>query len=247
MKITFCSASTHNCIIKLLQPQLNNKYAVFLVHESEALNINYERNLNDPRIAHSLNIEVDDFGNVLQSASVAYGRKITDAHLPVAIQDEQSKVHVVYTTNSYTNLFDTPVTYRLKAIAETKTYEVTNNAYNPISSFSINNLLNDFAAATSIAYEVSANGSLQKRLIEDVQTIYLSNDLKTPLPPGQLDTLGFIKQTYKLAFSPSLITNLYAARVTNQMLTDAKYVQADGINCGFFRKKYLFKRDRNYC
>src|SRR6185312_9184882 len=101
-------------IIKLLQPQSLNRYAVFLTHESEALNINYEGNLNDPRIAHSLNIEVDDFGDVLQCAAVVYGRKITDALLPSVIQDEQSKVHIIYTTNSYTNLFDTFETYRLK-------------------------------------------------------------------------------------------------------------------------------------
>ena len=103
------SIGIHNCIIKLLQPQLENRNAVFLSHESEALNIHYERNLNDPRIAHSLNLEVDDFGNVLQVASVVYGRKITDAQLPAAIQTEQSNVHVIYTTNDYTNDFDLPI------------------------------------------------------------------------------------------------------------------------------------------
>ena len=108
-----------------------------MVHESEALNINYERNLNDPRIAHSLNLEVDDFGNVLQAAAVVYGRKITDAQLPAAIQAEQNNVHVIYTTNDYTNLFDVPETYRLKVLAETKTYELTKNTYNAVSSFSI--------------------------------------------------------------------------------------------------------------
>ena len=82
---------------------------------------------------------------------------------------------------------------------------------------------------------------MQKRLIEDVRTIYLSNDLVTPLPLLQLDSLGFADQTYKLAFTPSLITNLYGARVINQMLVDAKYVQADGVNWWIASgKKYLF-------
>ena len=35
------TVSTHNCVIKLLQPQKANKNAVFLTHESESLNINY--------------------------------------------------------------------------------------------------------------------------------------------------------------------------------------------------------------
>ena len=224
------AVSTHNCIIKLLQPQLKNKYAVFLVHESEALNINYERNLNDPRIAHSLNLEVDDFGNVLQAVSVAYGRKTTDAQLPAGIQTEQNNVHVIYTRNDYTNFFNLPDAYRLKALAETKTYELTRNTYNAVSSFSIENLLNDFALAAVIQYDENANGSLQKRLIEDVLTIYLNNDLVTPLPLHHFDSLGLPHQTYKLAFTPSLITNLYGTRVVNQMLIDAKYNQVDGAN-----------------
>ena len=222
--------STHNSIIKLSQPKLGNKYAVFLTHGSETLNIHYERNLDDPRIAHSLNLEVDDVGNVLQMASVVYGRKITDGVLPADIQTEQNKVHVIYITNDYTNDFNLPDTYRLKVLAETKSFELTNDAYNTVPSFIINNLLNDFAAAATIAYEQKPNGSLQKRLIEDVRSIYRKNDLQTALPLYQLDTLGFIYQTYKLAFTPSLVTNLYAVRVTDQILTDAKYIQADGTN-----------------
>ncbi|MDB5279413.1 MAG: spvB [Ferruginibacter sp.] len=222
--------STHNVVIKLLQPASVNKFAVFLSHESEAISVSYERNLDDPRIAHSLNLETDDFGNVLQSASVVYGRKQTDAQLPAGIQAEQNKVHVIYTTNDYTNLFDVPETYRLKALAETKTYELTQNTYNAVTAFSINQLLADFAVATMIAYETAANGTLQKRLIEDVRVIYLDNDLVTPLPLLQIDTLGFTSQTYKLAFTPSLVTSLYGTKVVNQMLTDSKYVQADGTN-----------------
>src|SRR6185312_8904677 len=174
--------------------------------------------------------EVDDFGNVLQSAAVVYGRKTSDAQLPAEIQKEQSNVHVVYTTNSFTNLFDIPETYRLKVLAETKTYELTNNTYNAISTFDIIDLLNDFATAAIIPYEVNANGSLQKRLIEDVRRIYLGNNLVTPLPLQQMDSLGLAEQTYKLAFTPSHLTNLYGTRVTNQMLIDGKYMQADGTN-----------------
>ncbi len=173
---------------------------------------------------------MDDFGNVLQSASVVYGRKVTDAQLPTAIQTQQSKTHVVYTVNSYTNDFDLADTYHLEEIAETKTFEVTNINYNAVSQFSIDNLLNDFTSAAVIQYEDNPNGSLQKRLIEDVQTIYLNNDLKTPLALLQTDTLGFIHQTFKLAFTPSLITNIYDGRLANQNLIDAKYVQQDGVN-----------------
>ncbi|PWT79107.1 MAG: insecticidal toxin complex protein, partial [Bacteroidetes bacterium] len=69
------SVSTHNCIVKLLQPRLTNRFASFSTLESESLTIQYERELSDPRISHTLNLEVDRVGNILKSAAVNYGRK----------------------------------------------------------------------------------------------------------------------------------------------------------------------------
>lgn len=68
------TVATHNCNIQLLQPRNKNKYGVFLVTESEAISIGYERDETDPRISHTLNTKMDDLGNVLESAAVVYGR-----------------------------------------------------------------------------------------------------------------------------------------------------------------------------
>jgi RHS repeat-associated protein len=233
------SVSTHNCLIKLLQPQLQNRYAVFLMHETEALDIHYERNLNDPRIAHTLNLEVDNVGNVLKSAAVVYGRKTTDATLPVEIQQEQNAVHVIITQNDFTInpaspdsdfYFDEPLVYRSRLLSEAKTYELTNNSYNAISQFNLSGLVNDYTNAIIINYESTADGSLQKRLIEDIQTIYLNDDLTNPRPLGQMGKQAFLYQTYHLAFTPSLVSGLFGTRVTPAILVDAKYIQPDGIN-----------------
>jgi hypothetical protein len=69
------TVSMHNCFIRLLQPKQKNKFAAFLVAESEAANYYYERNENDPRIAHTFNIAIDKFGNVTESASLFMGEK----------------------------------------------------------------------------------------------------------------------------------------------------------------------------
>ena len=50
-------------------------HAVFFTHPREALTYQYERNPADPRVSHALTLEVDDFGNVLKSAAVGYGRR----------------------------------------------------------------------------------------------------------------------------------------------------------------------------
>ena len=53
----------------------------FLVTESEAITYHYELDLRpeipgkpDPRIAHTLNLHIDEYGNVLQSVAVVYPR-----------------------------------------------------------------------------------------------------------------------------------------------------------------------------
>jgi RHS repeat-associated protein len=224
------SVEVHSSDIRLLQPQLNNRHAVFIVHDAETLNIAYERNVNDPRISHSLNLETDEFGNVLQAAAIVYGRKSVDPSLPPEIQNEQSKAHVSYTTNDYTNFVDTPLTYRLKLPAETKTFELTRSGYDAFSSFNAAGLLHDFATAAVLPYEAAPDGSLQKRLIEDVRNIYLADDMVTPLALGSLEPLGVKYQNYRMAFTAALVNDLYAGRVTDQMLTDAGYTQADASN-----------------
>jgi hypothetical protein len=81
-ELTPFSVVSNNCIIQLLQPKGKNRHAVFTVKESEALTFNYERNTEDPRIAHSLNIKLDEQGNVLESAAVVYPRLTPDPSLP---------------------------------------------------------------------------------------------------------------------------------------------------------------------
>lgn len=71
--------TTGNYQIELLQPRTDNPYAVFLGTEKEAISLHYERNESDPRIAHTINTKVDELGNVLEKASVVYGRKASQA------------------------------------------------------------------------------------------------------------------------------------------------------------------------
>ena len=75
------STAYHNCHIDRLQPRGSNRHAVFLVTESEAITYHYELDLRadaseagSARIAHTLNLRIDEFGNVLQSVAVVYPR-----------------------------------------------------------------------------------------------------------------------------------------------------------------------------
>jgi hypothetical protein len=76
------TVTEQNYTIRTLQPKAGNRHAVFYTHAREALNYHYERNPADPRIIHALTLAVDDFGNVLQSATIAYGRRQPGPSLP---------------------------------------------------------------------------------------------------------------------------------------------------------------------
>jgi len=142
-------AAYHNCCIHRLQPRLDNRHAVFLVAESEALTYHYELDLKsatvrpDPRITHTLNLLYDEYANILQSVAVVYPRQgkleddpkkaegITDS-LPL-IHQLQEELHLVYTETRYTDDFgyqpeDKELArdnHRLRLPCEILTYELT--------------------------------------------------------------------------------------------------------------------------
>jgi RHS repeat-associated protein len=222
------SVAQHNCHIRLLQPALSGRHAVFLVHESEAITYQYERNLSDPRVSHTLNTVIGEYGNVLESAAVAYRRANVDTTLRAEVQTEQSKTHITYTKNNYTRDVSSNTAYRLRLPCETQTFELTGVA--PARSyFTPGELLRAFGNAVSINYDVQpTNTSIQVRLIEHGRTLFArNNDLGTPLTLGLLESLGLKYETYLLAFTPSLLTHLYDTRVSDAMLTEGKYVKGN--------------------
>jgi RHS repeat-associated protein len=136
------STAYHNCHIRRLQPRIENRHAVFLVTESEAITYNYELDLRqdkltpDPRIAHTLNLRVDEYGNVLQSVAAVYPRvdRYSDETLSATerglIDRVQQETHLAYTENRYTNDFPPDMdmdqdSYRLRVPCEVLTCELT--------------------------------------------------------------------------------------------------------------------------
>src|SRR5262249_16561662 len=90
----------------------------------------YERDPKDPRVTHALTLEVDAFGNVLKSGSIAYGRRFDapDQALLPQDRDNQRLIHITYTENRVTNAINDitkhPDDYRIPPPAETRSYEM---------------------------------------------------------------------------------------------------------------------------
>lgn len=104
-----------------------------------------------------------------------------DLSLPIETQEAQSKTLITYLQNSLTNDIDTDVAYRLRLPSEAKTYELKGVAKtSPL--YSVSDFVDILTDTVEVEYhQVDANpapGISQKRLIEDIRTLYRSNNLK---------------------------------------------------------------------
>ncbi|MFD4368971.1 SpvB/TcaC N-terminal domain-containing protein [Rhodococcus sp. NPDC058521] len=225
------TVTEQNYTIRRLQPRGVNRHGVFFTHERESLSFHYEREPSDPRTSHALTLEVDDYGNVLKSASIGYGRRQSDSRLSPADQAKQSRIHTTYTENRVTNAVDSTGDHRAPLLCESRTFELT-GLPRPAGRgrFTFDEVLDAGATATVIDYEKEPSaGQREKRLIEHVRTYYQRNNLAGPLPLGELQSLALNHESYKLAFTPGLIAEVYGGRVTDPMLEDeARYVHSEG-------------------
>lgn len=229
-ELTPYSVATHNCVIEVLQPKGQNKYAIFVVKESEAITYNYERNTEDPRIAHTLNIKLDEYGNVLESASVVYPRLAADISLPSETQEAQHKIHIIYSQNRFTNDINAADSYRLRLPSEVKTYELKGvSKSKPL--YTLSNFDNILTAAQEVNYhQIDTNpvpGTSQKRLIEHIRTLYRSNNLKDPLPLHQLQSMAVFFESYQLAYTPTLIADIFGTKVNAALMLEGKFTHSE--------------------
>ena len=220
-----------NLTVRVLQRQAGNRHAVFLTHPREALSHHYEREPTDPRVSHALTLEVDDTGNILASAAVAYGRRQPDATLSPADQARQMQLLVTYDEHRFTNGIDAADAYRTPLPCEARSHELTGLTLAPGRlRFAFDEVRSAGAAATIIEYQTPVTtGVVQKRLIEHMRTTYRRDDLTGPLPLGVQEPLALPHESCKLALTPGLVDGVYSSLVTNVMLeSDGRYVHSEG-------------------
>jgi len=240
------TVTEQNFTIERLQPKEDNRHGVFFTHPREAISYHYERNPADPRVGHILTLAVDKYGNVLKSVAIGYGRKLGLSQLQGEDKKKQEQMLVTYTENDVTNAIDKPTNdpgydpdnYLIPLPCEARNYEVTGlrNATDS-NRFAFDEILGECNAAALLDYEKPPTpAQKQKRLIEHLRTQYRPNDCGVAqnnplalLPLGTLESLALPGESYKLAFTPGLVAEVYGARVTNAMLeVEGRYVHSEG-------------------
>ncbi|MBS1913351.1 MAG: toxin [Bacteroidetes bacterium] len=198
------TVTEQNYTLRRIQPMSANRYAVFHSHENEAISYHYERDAADPRIGHTLTLEVDDVGNVRKTATIGYGRR-TQVRVPDGMggytlvanpglqalnsddQAMQTAMLVTYLENSYTNSIDTDDVFRLPMKCESVTYELTGYTPSGPAGFMLaSDLVYPDGGGgflhlydSEIQYEEAPGGGRERRPIEHVRTQYRPDDLGT--------------------------------------------------------------------
>lgn len=230
-ELTPYSVASNNCVIELVQPKGRNKHAVYVVKESESVSYSYERITDDPRITHKLNLKFDQYGSVLESASIVYPRLAPDGSLPLETQQAQGRTLISYVRNTFTDDIDTDDDYRLRLSCEVESFELKGVEKNgPL--YAIEDFDNILAASAGAEYHQvdldPAPNTSQKRLLEHTRTLFYNNDLNGPRELHQLSPKGLIYENYQLAYTPELLTDIFGAKVDDALMLEGKYTHSEG-------------------
>ncbi|KAI1199174.1 65kDa B protein-domain-containing protein [Nemania serpens] len=78
---------------------------------------------NDPQLSHEMVLQVNDHGQTIKSASIAYGRMASP--LPdICDAKKQAETVIIYSETNYSNLVDDGVNFRVPLRCESKNYRI---------------------------------------------------------------------------------------------------------------------------
>src|SRR5712692_4339712 len=119
-------------------------------------------------------------------------------------------------STSASQAIDQPDRCRAPLASDLRTYELT--GFKPAKRFTFAEwAANDFNRLTvtaEIPYEQAPDATQeQKRLVKRVCTRYRANDLSIVLPQGVMDSQALAGESYKLAFTPGLLAQVYHRKI----------------------------------
>jgi RHS repeat-associated protein len=242
----------HNYSVRKLQPIAGNRYGVFSASECETLNLHYERTGTDPRVSHSVVIDVDDFDQPLRTVSIAYPRRPgyapPEPSLAASVQSQlahdQARQHVLGAAHAYTNAILDDDNHRTPRLCELIQAELTgltpDGARLGVTNLfrvaeldaawtSVWNTAHDIPYEQVAAADVDGAGpaptALARRILKHSRILFRKDDLSAILPLGALEPCAFPGNTYNLAITSGAIARVLAGKIGAPELTEGGYVQ----------------------
>lgn len=204
--------------VRELQPGATQRYGVYYPFGREQVAYNYERNPADPRVVHSLSLEVDPFGHVVRDAQLAYARR-------TPAQAEQGVVLATCRSMTLAPLISTTYDFRHGVTTESVQYEL------PVPSTAAPLPLTTVDSTMTSATVLPFDGTLAAgamRTIEHVRHQFWADDLSAALSQGQVQTRALPYDHFALAFPATLLTSVFGSSVSSADLVSQGYVSPDG-------------------
>jgi RHS repeat-associated protein len=178
------------CRSKELQARGSNKYSVWMPDVMESVTYNYERNAGDPRVAHEFILERDEYGHVLNSAQVFYGRRAGNGdNLDDQTKTQQKKTGILLHNNLWIN--NVTDFYLLGAPLESSSYEIAGLQPGQGDYFTFDELYNKLIQETA---------DVTKTLREWHRHYYYDADNRAELPHGQVTARDLLHRTESAEF-----------------------------------------------
>lgn len=220
------SVSEANFSVRQLQAHHQNKFAVFLMHPNESISYAYERNPKDPRISHSIIIDVDNYGIVTQSAGVVYPRRDAQPNT----YPEQQQLHIVLQETSVIHKANEDDYYVLGIPVEQKTLEVT-GIIPDLVYFTAEELRRKLTFAQEINYSDAIDlQKSQKRILSWNKSFFWNKNQTEALAFNEIAWPILPHHTEGTVFTEALIQEVYGT--TDLTLADiqekGRYLLNDG-------------------
>ncbi|WYZ35516.1 hypothetical protein EsH8_X_000163 [Colletotrichum jinshuiense] len=220
------SVTQANFVVEQRQPLGENKHAVFLIHPKEEVQMHYDRKLYhvgpkmrlDPRVEHSMTLEVDFHGNPLKTVAINYGRRYDDPNpiLEPEDRERQRRTFSMLTETSYTNVIDTEAAYVLPLLARSTAYEII-NITSVVGDQNLNCRWVPFETCRRVA-SILSSGRFDvpfvnfegpypsatrpyRRIVKKSRSIYKKDDLSGPLPLGVIEPMMLAWKNHDLVFT----------------------------------------------
>ncbi|WP_050727051.1 SpvB/TcaC N-terminal domain-containing protein [Vulgatibacter incomptus] len=211
--------------LQTFQPATYAEHGVFFPHDAETVELHYERNPVDPRIQHQLVLEVDRFGHPTRTAALGYPRR---DHADD--DDPQGKLWASVTESQLAWSPDDAPWLRHGVPIEESAWELIGLDVPDDEIVTAESLRAAIADAAEVAFDASPPpGTKALRRLSATRTRYLDEDL-SPLAFGEISYHALPYDTYRLAFTKSLVERAFREEVDEIILTgEGGYVELDGM------------------
>jgi len=206
--------------VRLLRPPAAGGRGVYFAHPSETLTYDYERNAADPCVHHEVVVDMDEFGNVRRSCSIAYGRRAASG----STEAQQLSTKAIAQDDAFINSQSAGVNL-LGVPREQKVYELTGLPAPSAPPY--------YTAAEISDYFEKSFDPATARLLSWQRHRYCDADGVSLCPPGQVTPQALVGRVEGVEFSDGEVTAAFdgalaAADLQKLLSGDAGYLKDGG-------------------